>query len=131
MFRLLTPPDFAGRYTPEGENALSPERPDLDVLGVGAYINGALAGLAACSAETPVMWQIGVDVLPAYRRRGLAAHLVSRLAAAAAERGHVPYYTAAAANMASLRTASAAGFLPVWVQLTALPRHSEQQLPGC
>ena len=37
-----------------------------------------LVGLAACSADCDNMWQIGVDVLPEYRRMGIASSLDSR-----------------------------------------------------
>ncbi len=37
-------------------------------------------GLAACSADCETMWQIGIDVLSEYRRRGIASTLTSRLA---------------------------------------------------
>ena len=45
------------------------------MLGVGAYDGKDLIGLAACSADCDRMWQIGVDVLPAYRRKGVASAL--------------------------------------------------------
>ena len=47
--------------------------PDMDVPGVGAYDNGRLVKLAACSADGDTMWQIGIDVLPKYRRKGIAS----------------------------------------------------------
>ena len=34
------------------------ERKSLDVLGIGAYDNDKLIGLAACSADCDDMWQI-------------------------------------------------------------------------
>lgn len=125
VIRILKPVDFAGLYSPEWGNALTLKRPQADVLGAGAYIGGELVGLAGCSEETPSMWQIGVDVLPEYRRRGLARRLVSTLTAAASERGHVPYYTAAQANIQSLGTATAVGLQPAWAQLTAMPRDEQ------
>ena len=78
--RLLTQSDFADLYLPEWSNALCKDRRHLDVLGVGAYNNGKLVGLAGCSADCDTMWQIGIDVLPAYRRQGIASVLTSRLA---------------------------------------------------
>lgn len=47
---------------------------------MGAYCDGKLIGLAACSAYCDTMWQIGADVLPEYRRKGIASALTSRLA---------------------------------------------------
>ncbi len=62
--RILTQADFADLYLPEWSNALCKDRKHLDVLGVGAYDNGKLIGLAGCSADCDTMWQIGIDVLP-------------------------------------------------------------------
>lgn len=119
-FRLLEPSDFAGFYQPEWSNALSLQNPSADVLCAGAFVpGGRLGGLAGCSRECSSMWQIGVDVLEKYRGRGIASRLVRFLAGAVMEREITPYYTAASANIWSLRTAAAAGFSPAWVQITA------------
>lgn len=45
------------------------KRKEKDVLGVGAYDDGRLIALAGCSADCETMWQIGIDVLPPYRKR--------------------------------------------------------------
>lgn len=117
--RLLGPDAFAPLYRPEWSNALCEKRRELDVLGVGAYDGGALVGLAACSADCETMWQIGIDVLPAYRRRGLASALTARLAREILRRGKAPFYCAAWSNIGSVRNAVASGFRPAWVELTA------------
>ena len=91
------------------------------MLGLGAYDGETLAGFAACSADCGGMWQIGVDVLPAYRRRGIAAALTSRLALEILARGKVPFYCAAWSNVKSVRNAVKSGFRPAWVELTAKP----------
>ena len=75
------------------------------MLAVGAYDGARLVGLAGCSADCESMWQIGVDVLPGYRRRGVAAALTSRLAAETLARGKVPFYCAAWSNIKSVRNA--------------------------
>ena len=119
--RLLAPAEFQGLYTPEWSNALCAERRQLDVLAVGAYDGARLIGLAGCSADCDGMWQIGVDVLPAYRRRGVAAALTSRLAVETLRRGKIPFYCAAWSNLPSVRNALRCGFFPTWVELTARP----------
>ena len=78
--RILKAEDFKDLYIAEWSNALCETRKELDVLGVGAYHDGNLIGLAACSADCETMWQIGVDVLSEYRRKGIASALTSRLA---------------------------------------------------
>ena len=117
--RLLAQTDFAELYLPEWSNALCEERKHLDVLGVGAYDNGKLVGLAGCSADCDRMWQIGIDVLSEYRRQGIAASLTSRLAIEILDRGKVPFYCAAWCNVKSVRNAIKSGFRPAWVEMTA------------
>ena len=117
--RVLTQPDFAELYLPEWSNALCKDRKHLDVLGVGAYDNGRLIGLAGCSADCDTMWQIGIDVLPEYRRQGIASALTSRLAMEILNRGKVPFYCAAWCNVKSVRNAIKSGFRPAWVEMTA------------
>ena len=115
--RMLTQKDFAALYRPEWSNALCEKRRELDVLGAGAYDGGTLVGLAACSADCDSMLQIGVDVLPAYRRQGIAAALTSRLTAEILERGKVPFYCCAWCNIRSAGNAVKSGYYPVWTEL--------------
>ncbi len=117
--RLLGPADFAGLYLPAWSNALCEKRRELDMLAVGAYDGDRLIGLAGMSADCESMWQIGVDVLPEHRRRGVASALTSRLALEAFERGKIPFYCAAWCNLKSVRNALKCGFRPAWVELTA------------
>ncbi len=117
--RLLGPADFAGLYRPEWSNALCAQRKEHDALAVGAYDGEVLVGLAGASADCESMWQIGVDVLPAYRRRGIASALTSRLALEVFRLGKAPFYCAAWCNLKSVRNALKCGFRPAWVELTA------------
>ena len=117
--RELHPEDFADLYVPEWSNALCKDRKELDMLGVGAYDGGRLIGLAACSADCPEMWQIGIDVLPEYRRQGIACALTNRLARAILVCGKVPFYAAAWANVRSVKNGIRSGFRPAWSVITA------------
>ena len=83
--------------------------------------NGNLIGLAACSADGDTMWQIGIDVLPEYRRQGIASALTSRLAVEILERDKVPFYCCAWSNIKSARNAIKSGFRPAWAQMTVKP----------
>ncbi len=110
---------FYGRA--EFPNALCsrfhPERPD--VLAVLALDGEEIMGMAGCSADTPELWQIGIDVLPEYRGRGVGKTLVALLRNEAFRRGALPYYGTSLSNIASWRIALAAGFLPAWVEAEA------------
>lgn len=119
--RILDSADFGELYLPEWSNALCEKRRELDMLGVGAYDGGRLIGLAGASADCETMWQIGIDVLPQYRRMGIAGALTSRLALEIFERGKVPFYCAAWCNLGSVRNALHSGFRPAWVEMTAKP----------
>ena len=116
---LLGPEAFESLYLPQWSDALCEERRHLDVLGVGAYDGEKLVGLAGCSADCETMWQIGVNVLPEYRRQGVAAALTSHLALEILKRGKVPFYCAAWCNLKSVRNAIKCGFRPAWVSVTA------------
>ena len=119
--RVLGQEDFSCLYLPEWGNALCAERKELDVLGVGAYDGERLIGLAGCSADCEAMWQIGVDVLPEYRKKGIAAAMTSNLAVEILQRDKVPFYCCAWSNVRSARNAVKCGFSPAWVEMTVKP----------
>lgn len=120
--RVLEQPDFQNLYLPQFSNALCETRKQLDVLAVGAYKEDRLVGLAGGSADCDSMWQIGIDVLPEERRKGIGAALVSRLALEILHRGKVPFYCCAWSNIKSARTAIKSGFRPAWVEMTIKPK---------
>lgn len=116
--RVLSQEDFKDLYVPEWSNALCEDRKNLDVIGVGAYDNGKLIGLAGASADCDTMWQIGVDVLPEYRRQGIASVITSKIALEILKKDIVPFYCCAWSNIKSARNAISAGFKPAWVEMT-------------
>lgn len=91
-----------------------PERPD--VLAVAAYENEEIAAMAGCSADTPTLWQIGIDVRPGYRGKGLGTYLVSLLKHEILQRGKLPYYGTSLSNYHSWNIALSSGFFPAWVE---------------
>ena len=104
---------------PEFPNALcdcfKPERPD--VLAVGAVHEGQLVGLAGCSADTKLFWQIGIDVLPEWRGKGIATMLVKLLKNEVFRRGVIPFYGTSLSNLGSWHVALGSGFYPAWVEI--------------
>ncbi len=119
--RLLHPEDFDALYTKEWSNAICADRKNLDMLCIGAYDGDRLVGLAGCSADCDKMWQIGVDVSPEYRRRGIASALTSKLAFEILKRGKVPFYCCAWSNISSAKNAVKSGFVPAWAEMTVKP----------
>jgi GNAT superfamily N-acetyltransferase len=80
-------------------------------------INGKAAGMAAATADCDTMWQIGVDTLPEYRRRGIGKATVSAVTKYILKQGVVPYYSTFVPNIASRSIAASLGFRPAWVEM--------------
>ena len=90
-----------------------------DMLGVAALRGGKILGMAGASADSPLMWQIGINVLPEARGQGVAAMLVSLLRNDVLAAGRLPYYGTSVSHLESQRVALRAGFLPAWFELVA------------
>ena len=120
--RILTQKDFENLYLPQWSNALCEKRKELDILGVGAFDGEKLIGLAACSADGEDMWQIGIDVLPEYRKKGIASTITGKLAYEILARDKVPFYCAAWSNLPSVRNAQKSGFVPAWIEMSVKPK---------
>ncbi|MBR1673334.1 MAG: GNAT family N-acetyltransferase [Eubacterium sp.] len=99
-----------------------PVRPDK--IAVVALDGENIMGMAGCSEDAPHWQQIGIDVLPEYRSRGIASYLVTLLKNKIIEMGDVPFYGTAAANIQSQNVALRSGFRPAWVETEA---HKLQQ----
>ena len=97
-----------------------PQRPRL--LGCSAEHDGVTVGLATASADSDSMWQIGIDILPDYRYRGIGKALVSQLTAALFKMEKLPYYSTGISNIASRRTAISVGYRPAWVEIFSKKR---------
>ena len=128
--KVLEKGQFEDLYVPEWPNALCSDRKHLDMLAVGAYDGTKLVGLAGCSADAEEMWQIGVDVLPEYRRNGIASAVTSKLALAILERGKVPFYCTAWSNIRSVRNAVKSSFIPAWAEMTVKPVETVREMNG-
>jgi len=97
-----------------------PQRPRL--IGCSARHDGVTVGLATASADSDSMWQIGIDILPDYRYRGIGKALVSQLTAALFKMEKLPYYSTGISNIASRRTAISVGYRPAWVEIFSKER---------
>jgi len=82
---------------------------------------GEIVGIAACSDDAEKLWQIGIDVVPVAQVGGIGRSLVSVLTARILEDGKVPFYTAAASNIASCSLALGLGYWPAWTGLRSAP----------
>ena len=127
---LLQPEQYERfRDDPRYSNALgfSKRRPDITVL--AAFDPDAATALAdplamaGASDDSPLMRQIGIDVLPQVRQRGLAAHLVYELSRMVLADGRVPFYGTSPSHVLSQRVALAAGFIPTWWEFVSTSMH--------
>ncbi len=105
------------RADPRFRKAYSFEADAPDVIGVGAWKDGEIYGMAGASADSPTMWQIGIDVVEQHRRGGVGIMLVKLLRNEIVRRGILPYYGTAVSHVASLRVAVESGFVPAWTEL--------------
>ena len=89
----------------------------LDMLAVAAFDGDNIIGMAGASADSKTMWQIGIDVLPKYRGRGIGTNLVSLLKNEILKRGKIPFYGTVESHLCSQNIAVSAGFFPAWAEL--------------
>ena len=95
-----------------------PVRPDR--IAVIALDGDIIMGMAGCSEDAPHWQQIGIDVLPQYRSRGIGSFLVNALTNKIIEMGDIPFYGTAAANIQSQNIAIKCGFKPAWAETEAV-----------
>lgn len=96
----------------------SETRPDKIV--VLAYDGENIMGMAGCSEDAPGWLQIGVDVIPEYRGRGVGTFLVNSLKNEILRRGEIPFYGTAVANIHSQNIAIKCGFKPAFAEIGAV-----------
>ena len=94
-----------------------PHRPDRTV--VCAYDGDEIIGMAGCSEDAPNWMQIGIDVMPKYRSKGVGTHLVTLLKNHISEQGSIPFYGTSVSNYHSWNIALNCGFRPAWVEIGA------------
>ena len=109
-------------------NALgfSERRPDVLVLAayavdgagdtesVGISANADPVAMVGLSDDSPIMRQIGIDVLPAWRGAGIASALVRDAARLTLAEGYIPFYGTSPSHILSQRVAMNAGLVPTW-----------------
>ncbi len=89
-----------------------------DELAVAALDkSGEMAAMAGVSSDGKNLWQIGIDVLPEYRGKGLAVYLTTLLKERVLELGKVPFYGTSESHAASRMVAVRSGFIPAWCEV--------------
>jgi len=96
----------------------NPKRPD--VLAVAAYDEDKIIAMAGCSADTPLLWQIGIDVNENYCGKGIGTYLVTLIKNEIEKRGKIPFYGTSLSNLYSWGIALNSGFTPVWIEIETI-----------
>ena len=97
---------------PVGEDA--PEASDAAVAGESAPMHADPIAMVGLSDDSPIMRQIGIDVLPAFRGAGIASALVRDAARLTLAEGYLPFYGTSPSHILSQRVAMNAGLVPTW-----------------
>jgi len=119
--RRMHPDEYSELYgMPEWSTVTgSGKRKHLDRIAIGAYDGDKLIGLVGSEASCDSMWQIGIEVLPDYRRKSVAKALTAKITLEILSIGVVPFPGNRWANIRSLKTQLSCGFKPAWVEMTA------------
>jgi hypothetical protein len=78
-----------------------------------AWCDERAVSFCYAGSVTETLWDVSIDTLPAYRRRGLAQSAVHLMAAFHRENARLPVWGAVIGNLASLQLASRLGFVAV------------------
>lgn len=97
---------------PVDENAS--KAPDAPAAGESAPVHADPIAMVGLSDDSPIMRQIGIDVLPAWRGAGIASALVCDAARLTLAEGYLPFYGTSPSHMLSQRVAMNAGLVPTW-----------------
>lgn len=92
----------------------APEASDAAVAGESAPVHADPIAMVGLSDDSPIMRQIGIDVLPAFRGAGIASALVRDAARLTLAEGYLPFYGTSPSHMLSQRVALNAGLVPTW-----------------
>ena len=90
-----------------------------DVLAVAGYKNNQILGVAGASNDYGTMWQVGIDVVPEHRNKGIAEILTKILTDEILKKGIVPFIGMAWSNIASINSAINSGYKLAWVEICA------------
>ncbi len=81
-----------------------------------AYSNNKIVGIAGADKINEDIWEVGIEVLPEYRKGGLANILSQNLTIKILEKGIVPIWCASSTNIGSQAVASRSNYIPLWVE---------------
>ena len=90
------------------------DAPGAPVAGESTPVHADPIAMVGLSDDSPIMRQIGIDVLPAFRGAGIASALVRDAARLTLAEGYLPFYGTSPSHILSQRVAMNAGLVPTW-----------------
>lgn len=81
-----------------------------------AYKDNTVIGVAGADRINDEIWEVGIEVLPEYRKEGLATILTKNLTLKILEKGIVPIWCASVSNIGSLAVAANSDYIPLWME---------------
>lgn len=88
-----------------------------DMLAVCAMEDDTILGMASVTGDCEHLWQIGVNVTPEGRGKGIGAYVTAALKEEVLRRGIVPTYATVESHIKSQQVAFRAGFMPIFYEL--------------
>lgn len=99
------------------ENAISFENGKcISDIAYCAFDGDKIIGVAGADRINDEIWEVGIEILPEYRKRGLATTLTKNLTFKILEKGIVPIWCASATNIGSQAVAAKSGYIPLWFE---------------
>ncbi|MBO7357439.1 MAG: GNAT family N-acetyltransferase [Lachnospiraceae bacterium] len=98
-------------------NALCYSKTQPDVIAVSSFESEKEIAMAGASRDGEYLYQIGIDVLPEYRGRGLAVSLVTELKQHLLSEGKTPFYGTSEGHSLSRMVGVKSGFIPAFSEL--------------
>lgn len=96
---------------------LSPPTPEVRIASLAeiaaSFEGGQPVSFCYASAETETLWDVGIDTLEAYQRRGHAARVAGFMIRRMKAEGRDVVWTVLDSNLASVNLAGALGFTEV------------------
>ena len=81
-----------------------------------AFKDGQVIGVAGADKINADIWEVGIEVLPEYRKDGLATILTKNLTLKILEKGIVPIWSASVSNIGSQAVATNSDYIPLWME---------------
>ena len=99
------------------ENAITFENEKcISNIAYCAFDGDKIIGVAGADKINNNIWEVGIEVLPEYRKGGLATILTKNLTLRILKKGIVPIWCASSTNIGSQAVASKSGYIPLWFE---------------